>query len=144
MPIIENIKKQIGQLVKPEAETPSVTSPHAILKRPPLNVRTPDLQSFEGTYKTAYSHGLEAIYALENVDLKSIRRISDAQESEPLQPKSPPRPLQPLEAPEPQLELDLGDGYRSWIESFVLQEPIHVLGVSPMPKNAWRRMARPS
>ena len=88
----------------------------------------PDTLTFEETYKTAYSHGLEAIYALENIDIKSIRPIL------PLQANKAPGPkIVPQIFPEKlsdQLELDLGDAYRGWIDSFIKKEPIHVLGLS--------------
>ena len=136
MPIIENLKKQIGQLVNPETEVTKNIDPKSILRRPPpsqnqkfgLNNTTPDLQSFEGTYKTAYSHGLEAIYTIQNVDLGSIRRIS-APHSTP-DPKPQVKAIT-FESPlESQLEFDFGEQYRDWIESFVLAEPLHVLGLS--------------
>lgn len=87
------------------------------------------LQTFEETRKVAYSHGLEAIYALENVDIKSVRRLAP----------STPSSSKIVESKEisatrkdnkPQLELDFGPEYRDWIEPFLAREPIQVLGLS--------------
>lgn len=75
----------------------------------PYSINT--LKSFEEISKTAYSHGLEAIYAIEKIDLNSIRRISEP---------SPPKIVQhkrSISAPS-QLEFDFGDSYRGWMESF--------------------------
>jgi hypothetical protein len=80
--------------------------------------------SFEETYKSSYSHGLEAIYALETVNVRSIRRL-----------QAPPAQPPPLRAPcvlpmAPQLEFDFGASFRAWLEPFLLDEPIQVLGLS--------------
>lgn len=94
----------------------------------PLTDSSIPVKSFEEIYKTSYSHGLEAIYAIENIDLRSIRPIS--------QPFCPPLDLPqkklkhiPIVKQE-QLEFDFGDSFRNWIESFLLREPIQVLGLS--------------
>lgn len=82
--------------------------------------------TFEETYKTAYSHGLEAIYALENVDVKSIRPIHTPQ-------NPPPKKVfieHIIEKQPDQYEFDFGDSYRGWIDAFIKQEPIHVLSLS--------------
>ncbi|KIC76493.1 hypothetical protein DB41_FX00020 [Neochlamydia sp. TUME1] len=83
------------------------------------------LLSFEETYKTSYSHGLENIYALENVDINSIRRIGT------LSPTAPP----PLKNKKELFtgeedELDLGEEFRGWIPSFIPKVPIQVLELS--------------
>ena len=85
--------------------------------------------SFEETYKTAYSHGLEAIYKLEDVDLSSVR---------PMEMKRVPAPIvrhvAPISEPEvptsSQLELDFGNRFNGLIKPFVFQEPIQVLALS--------------
>jgi hypothetical protein len=89
---------------------------------------SPVYASFEDVYKTAYSHGLEAIYALENVDIKTVRRLSEDQTPQPILGDVPKSPLLIPETPR-QLEFDFGEEYRSWIEPFVLNEPIQVLGL---------------
>ncbi len=94
-----------------------------------LKREVPSLESFEETYKTAYTHGLEMIYSLENVDLKTIRRIEEnAPKQEENKKILDPEP--PLEGKDPQLELDLGVGFRTWVEPYFLLEPIQVLGLS--------------
>lgn len=79
-------------------------------------------QTFEETYKHAYSHGLEAIYAIENVDLKSIRRLSIPTPSTVIKRKETV-----ASKPMNQSELDFGIGFRGYINPFILSEPIQVL-----------------
>lgn len=90
--------------------------------------------SFEDVYKTAYSHGLEAIYAIENVDLKTVRRIAE---------DTPKKTQQVLRSQitfqddlSNQFEFDFGDEYRGWIDSFVLEEPIQVLSLSRLAEKS--------
>jgi hypothetical protein len=90
----------------------------------------PSVMSFEETYKTAYSHGLEVIYSLENVDLKTIRRI---EENAPLNEKVSveSQPINPNpDSLDMQQELDLGEDFRNWVEPYFMNEPIQVLGLS--------------
>lgn len=93
----------------------------------PAEVNT--LKSFEDIYKTAYSHGLEAIYAIEKIDLNSIRRISEPQPIKVVAKQQKPAISVQSQLPN-QLEFDFGDAYRGWMESFVVREPIQVLGLS--------------
>jgi len=86
--------------------------------------------AFEEVYKSAYSHGLEAIYALENVDLKSIKRMHAPENKESNSEKSLTHSAAVLNALPAQLEFDLGEAYRNWIESFLVREPVQVLGLS--------------
>lgn len=83
-------------------------------------------KSFEDIYKMAYSHGLETIYALENVDVKSIRRLQDAPSFAPEEVSS----TRLLPAKAPQRFFDFGPGFRDWVEPFYAFEPIQVLGLS--------------
>lgn len=76
--------------------------------------------SFEETYKTAYSHGLESIYKLENVDLKTVRRLAENVVEET------PKNTFSFSYEESD-ELDLGPGFRKWIPPFLREEPIQVL-----------------
>jgi len=94
-------------------------------KSTPANPNT--LKSFEEIYKTSYSHGLEAIYAIERIDLKSIRRLSDKPEVHEAASKNPKKnsPNKPE-----QLSFNFGVSYRNWMESFILREPIQVLALS--------------
>lgn len=98
-------------------------SPQGIQKR--FATLQTDLQSFEEIYKTSYSHGLEAIYALESVDIKSVRRIDTAPKQTLKKLENKKLLLRPL-----QEEFDLGEEFRGWISSFVKNEPIHVLELS--------------
>lgn len=84
-----------------------------------------DLKSFEEIYKTSYSHGLESIYALENVDLKSVRRIETSAKTAPK--KVPQKKILPAFE---QNELDLGEEFRGWMTPFIKREPIQVLELS--------------
>lgn len=95
-----------------------------------LKLKTPSLESFEETYKTAYSHGLEAIYALETVDLKTVRKlVSKSSEQKNMDSK----PLfESSRAPEEhsQLEIEFGERFGEWIEPLFLDEPLSVLRLS--------------
>lgn len=95
-----------------------------------LESSSPSLESFEETYKTAYSHGLEDIYSIKNVDLKTVKRI---QKDEP-KPLAEPKEVTTFEIEDSfsdeQLEMDLGDTFRGWIKPFLLREPIQVLGLT--------------
>lgn len=92
----------------------------------------PYLKSFEETYKTAYSHGLEAIYALENVDVKSIRTINIFDESPTetfLKPFTPPKST-------PQYDFNFGYPFFCQIPPFFLDEPIQSLELSRLAEKA--------
>lgn len=108
MTVIESLKKSSSQTIQKRFNNPSS-----------------DSQTFEETYKTSYSHGLEAIYALENIDIKSIRRIESA-------PKISPKKTPPIKNAFTSLqgELDLGEEFRGWIPSFIKKEPLQVLELS--------------
>jgi len=95
-----------------------------------LNTSSPSLESFEETYKTAYSHGLENIYSLETVDLKTVKRLQNHQVEPMVSPDEERVVL--LEKPhfEEQLDLELGDSFRGWVEPLFLMEPIQVLGLA--------------
>lgn len=70
----------------------------------------------------AYSHGLEKIYALEAVDINSVKLISQYKSSL----KKEESHFEKIE----QYLFDFGPGFRSWIQTLVWQEPISVLGLS--------------
>ncbi len=81
---------------------------------------------FQDLFKTAYSHGLEAIYKLESVDIKSVR---------PFQCSIPdPKPIPVVSKSdsiqEMQCVFDFGPEFRNWISPFVLREPVQVLALS--------------
>ena len=101
----------------------SMTTPQAIKKHsnPIQTIST----NFEETYKTSYSHGLEAIYALENVDIRSIRRIETPSKEHPRKILKQSPSFLPL-----QEELDFGEEFRGWITPFIKKEPLQVLELS--------------
>lgn len=84
-------------------------------------------RSFEDIYKASYSHGLESIYALEYVDIKSVRKIPVVEA-----PVQLPLIKQGLSASpsSPQLEFDFGESFRDWMRPFIYREPIDVLNLS--------------
>lgn len=88
--------------------------------------------SFQEVFSNSYSHGLESIYKLENVDLKSIRKLSTLKD--PVSSTSSSIRIE--EWQEDQFSLDLGPFYQGWMTPFVLQEPIQVLQLSkPIEKS---------
>lgn len=95
-----------------------------------LNSKVSSIESFEQVYKTAYTHGLEAIYSLETVDLKTVRKIEQTpSKTEFIQNEV--RSAEPAgEFVDWQHEFDFGDGFRDWVEPYYLQEPIQGLGLS--------------
>lgn len=93
-------------------------------------VQSSSLGNFQEVFKTAYSHGLENIYTLENVDFSTVR---------PLQSKTPPASPKPIREHllkgDIQPCFDFGASYRGCIEPFVLKEPIQVLGLNRYVEN---------
>ena len=71
-----------------------------------------------------YSHGLEKIYAFENINPKSVKTVA----------AKPTKVTEPIAADEDltteQLILNLGPFYQEALPSFRLQEPISSLGLS--------------
>lgn len=91
------------------------------------------VKSFEEVYKTSYSHGLENIYALEIVDIKTVRRLHDEVKSPSIQPK---KSAQPSKQPQNiQTLFNFGMAYKNSIEPFILKEPIHALGLTRYIEN---------
>lgn len=84
------------------------------------------ISPFQDTFRFAYSHGLESIYSIETIDLKSIRKLNVLQ---PADGELQKIALQE-ELFENQLNLDLGAAYRDWMPPFILQEPIQVLDLA--------------
>lgn len=84
---------------------------------------SPAPNSFQEVYKSCYSHGLESIYKLETVDLKTIRKLS-----ENIVPKIQAVPS--CEFFEP--AFDLGLFYQGWMTPFICDEPIQVLQLSKL------------
>lgn len=86
-----------------------------------------DFKSFEEVYKTSYSHGLEAIYSLETIDLRTVKRIDPFPQSKPEVFKSK---NDSVFSDKTQTEFNLGSAFTETMDSFVLEEPIKVLGLS--------------
>ena len=82
------------------------------------------LSKYEEVFHQAYTHGLEAIYTLQTVDLSSIRRVSSAPA---FQSKTQSAPSTDTD---PQLTFDFGFSFNDWIKPLWLNEPIRVLGLS--------------
>ena len=91
-------------------------------------------KKIETNHKNSYSHGLEAIYAFENVDLSTVKPLRNYS-SEPKAEEGSFvedhlfEEVEQVKGSEQQ-ELDLGEDYRGWMDAFVLKEPIQVLGLS--------------
>jgi len=83
------------------------------------------LASFEEMYKTAYSHGLEEIYALETVDLSSVKPMEMGGGVE----KQRSRENFDFQGAY-QLSLPFSGPHLQYIDHFLLQEPIEVLLLS--------------
>ena len=86
------------------------------------------------TLKSAYTHGLENIYALEFVDPNSIRPFQI--EKKAVQTISKQKRLRKYKE-SPQLELDLGLGFRRWMTPFFLDEPVDNLQLTKSEKKFW-------
>lgn len=127
MTILEHIKRQF---VQQPAESTSRSNTGDI----PTNISRPDFKSFEEVYKTSYSHGLEAIYSLETVDLRTVKRIGEPSSVASL----PAIPVQKdfqnrnefTQETSRQCQFDFGTAFSERMDSFVLEEPIQVLGLS--------------
>jgi len=131
----KHIKNQLNQLVMPEIEA---LSPSALElysnsnqknEHPSQNVaHYSETSSFQDTFKGVYSHGLEEIYTLQDVDVTKIKTFGVQTESQELESQDfNDRYILPKS---PQLELSLADEFRSTIDSFILSEPIRVLNLS--------------
>ncbi len=82
---------------------------------------------FEELYKTSYSHGLEDIYALETIDIKTVRPLAGVNTA--LDVQEAPAPYHEEQIQQQQPELDLGPFWRGSAPSFILLEPIQVLNL---------------
>lgn len=85
-------------------------------------------QTFEETYKTSYSHGLEHIYAIETIDIRSVRRLETTPISAPKQ--EIPAYIAPKRDKSAQITFDFGHPFTGTVDSFILKEPIQVLALS--------------
>ena len=83
---------------------------------------------FDTLLQKAYTHGFENIYALENVDPRSIRLFQNASAEAEKRPKK--ARIKNTDQVSFQLEFDLGLGFQNFIEPFYLYESIQVLELS--------------
>lgn len=86
------------------------------------------LDDFERTRQNAYSHGLEKIYALENVDIRSIRKIGTSTAPAKPQPKKNSRNYSHSRFE--QLELPFDFPFKKTMDLLVYREPLQVIGFS--------------
>src|ERR1700737_1437469 len=121
MTALKYTKGQIDQNKRHQAYAKASTSSQQIVN--------PEIQTFVENYKTAYSHGLENIYTLENFDISSVRRINAIKPPEAID-KAELSSISLSPKDDSQLELPLGDHFKGTIEHFVLREPITVLGLT--------------
>jgi len=98
----------------------------AIPKHPPSLQSS---NSFEHTYKTSYSHGLEKIYALENIDISTVKMLDNDSSGQNFS-GSEELSNRWIDSPSCQIEFDLGSHFKGYIEPFFLREPIQMLGLS--------------
>ncbi len=123
MTFLDNSKKQFGHL--------NISATHVELLNSVSSRENSkaDFKSFDEVYKTSYSHGLEAIYAIEKVDLKTVRRINDIPKYTERAPIK--MPVKASTRPAGQLEFDFGASFNERMDSFVLKEPVNILGLAP-------------
>lgn len=150
MTLLEGLKKQLTSVIKGEEE-PRRRSPHrpSTLTTPlpskqglpqqkkKNSLPSPSTPGFERIQKSIYTDGFESIYALENVDLSTVRPMMQARTEsiadgvkELSSPSSEGPLLQSEEVEEDQLEMELGAAYCEWMPSLRLSEPIQVLELS--------------
>ena len=87
---------------------------------------------FQTMLRSAYSHGLENIYALENVDPRSIRPFQVEPTVSAKIPKKINHNISFCKTI--QLDLDLGSGFRKWITPFFPEEPVDILELNKLEK----------
>lgn len=79
--------------------------------------------------KKVYTHGFEEIYALEKIDVKSIRKVVTTAQVLTEKSEGPIKQKKHEEIKVPQLRFGFTE-QDEWIDSFKLQEPIFVLQLS--------------
>jgi len=126
--IAELSHNQFDSMTFVENRKKDVINPSA-MKKLGQDPSTSEFRTFEEIYRTSYSHGLEAIYNVENVDLKTVRRITSHTTIEPAKKRSSLD--QSATQSQIQLEFDFGDAFKGCMDSFMLEEPINVLGLGP-------------
>ncbi|MBS4168422.1 DNA-directed RNA polymerase subunit alpha C-terminal domain-containing protein [Parachlamydia sp. AcF125] len=143
MALLENLKKQFDQLINPDKEDgeeeffpPLDSGKSSAFSHPSKDAglkqnlnSSPAPIPFAEIYKTAYTHGLEKTYALETVNINSIRKLTPT--TSPSLSSSISEEVSEFTVLEKkQLEFDFGQGFREWMAPLFLEEPIHLLGLS--------------
>ncbi|MEC7839592.1 MAG: hypothetical protein VX777_06100 [Chlamydiota bacterium] len=127
MVILKQLKKQIHQFVTPEIE-PLVEEDITFYQHHDRG-DVDDLPPKNTQAKQSTPDGYDELYTFETIDVKTIRPLGAVDEDvadENLAHVTPYRLSKNA-----QLQLELGGEFRSYIDSFVLNEPIHVLDISP-------------
>lgn len=124
MVLLKSLKKQLNQFVTPELET--LVEDTTTLVQQPINPKPKnDLPA-----ENAYSHGLEDIYTLENVDPSTIRTLGNEEETnhQSVEKVEVPSKKYPV-TPNQQTELNLGPEFSSSMPSFALSLPLDYLNI---------------
>lgn len=90
--------------------------------------READPTAFSDILSRSYSHGLEEIYAIQDIDVKTIRPLEVVVKPEK---KSSAQAFTVRGLPPAQISLPLGSEFCGAMPSLVLQEPIQVIGLQP-------------
>lgn len=85
-----------------------------------------DPTAFNEILRRSYSHGLEEIYALQDIDVKTIRTI-DIDAAGPKKDQESSKTIRAHAIA--QISLPLGNEHQCAMDSFLLQEPIQVIGL---------------
>jgi len=155
MPLLENLKRQFDQFVKspqdiidedvlPRANHFQISNSiyfqknesETSLKKNGLALSN----SFAEMHKSAYSHGLEKTYAIETININSIRKLHIPSAKITIPADEQPSTFQgPLTS---QLEFDFGQGFREWVSPIFLDESIRSLGLSPLAEKCLEKNAK--
>lgn len=123
-------KEKSFKFPKTPAPPPSKVSLKAAISEPPPHMLTAAAARQATVPEGSYSHGLEAIYTIETVDISSIRPL----EKKILAEKLSTQPSPEIKAiPELQLHFDFGERWSEQISSFILLEPIDMLELPSRP-----------
>lgn len=127
MVLLRHLRKRLHQLVMPEVKALPPNELN-LYSKSEMAVESEEILPFQEPLKGAYSHGLEEIYALQNIDPSTIK---------PIAIKEPVRQVEARQGSDrytlpidPQLDFDLEGEYRSSMDAFVVHESIRVLNLS--------------
>lgn len=138
MVLLKTLKKHINQFVVPDIKPIADEEINFYPNHSPNIDKTPSLKkienpiqscSFQETYEKSYSHGLENIYAIETIDLKTVKPLSSPIQQPTKKAEFSIQKKYLIEKPL-QLEFNFGGKFRTQIDSFLLSEPIYHLDLS--------------